>query len=95
MSVLPQSDVINSNHENCEVVIIYRLWKNKTYPTPGLYCAEHGKLIKWLSFSDADFLEFECNVRTLGLPDDEYEKFRQLRKGKHKSPLQVKMECLR
>jgi hypothetical protein len=42
------SDILDHHHE-CEVVIIPRFHKGKPKLMHGLYCADHGKLIKWLS----------------------------------------------
>jgi hypothetical protein len=41
------SDILDHHHE-CEVVIIPRFHKGKPKLIHGLYCANHGKLIKWL-----------------------------------------------
>lgn len=41
-------DTLNRHHE-CQVVILPRYHKNKPHLIPGLYCQDHGKLIKWLS----------------------------------------------
>jgi hypothetical protein len=40
-------DVLN-RHNNCSVVIIPRYHKNRPQLVPGLYCENHGKLIKWI-----------------------------------------------
>lgn len=66
MNILPKSNVIISKHDKCQVVIIDKLWKNKLHPVPGLYCADHGKLIKWLSDDAAQILE-DAGVENLGM----------------------------
>ena len=66
MTILPKSNVIINKHDNCQVVIVNKLWKNRLHPVPGLYCAEHGNLIKWLSDSDADLLRKQ-GVEDLGM----------------------------
>jgi len=40
---------ILDRHDKCEVVIIPRYHKNRPRFIHGLYCANHCKLIKWLS----------------------------------------------
>lgn len=82
MSILPVSHIVNRKHNNCEMVIIFKLWKNRYHPVPGLYCAEHGTLIKWLSDSDADFL-IEQGVDDLGMLENE-EKIYQERLQKNR-----------
>jgi hypothetical protein len=42
------SDILDHHHD-CEVVIIPRFHKGKPKLMHGLYCVNHGKLIKWLS----------------------------------------------
>jgi hypothetical protein len=59
-----------SKHEDCELVIIERLHKDKLHPTPGLYCEPHGCLIKWLSKPDFCSL-IEFGVTNLGMLKDE------------------------
>ena len=41
-------DILN-RHNDCKVVMMPRMWKNKVWPTMALYCQDHVKLIKWLS----------------------------------------------
>jgi hypothetical protein len=62
MSILPNKN----RHDDCPVVIIDKLWKNRLHPVPGLYCACHGKLIKWLSDWDAQTLE-DMGVENIGM----------------------------
>ena len=52
-------------HHSCQVVIIDRYVKGQAHLVPGLYCADHGKWIKWLSLKDADEL-VEFGVEHLG-----------------------------
>jgi hypothetical protein len=44
---------ILDRHNDHEVVIIPKKWKNKPDPVPGLYCDHCSKLIKWLSLKEA------------------------------------------
>lgn len=43
-------------HESCNMIIKWRQFKGKCELTPGLYCREHGNLIKWLSLKSAQEL---------------------------------------
>jgi hypothetical protein len=54
-----------NKHDSCPVVIIERWHLNKPNPIPGLYCATHGKLIKWLNREHSDELE-TLGVENLG-----------------------------
>jgi hypothetical protein len=45
-------------HNDHNVVILPRLFKDRTEPVPGLYCEDCGKLIKWLDWPTAwDLIE--------------------------------------
>ena len=80
MSTLSNSSTENNEHDECEVAILRKLWKNRIHPVPGLYCAIHGKLIKWLSLRDARFLIDE-GVEDIGmLPEEEVIYHERLRK---------------
>jgi hypothetical protein len=46
-------------HNDHEVVIVPKKWKNKTDLVPGLYCDRCRKLIKWLSLKEAIELKKE------------------------------------
>jgi hypothetical protein len=70
MSVLPNSEKINSKHNDCEVVIINRLIKNQLHPKPGLYCENHGCLIKWVNYKEAESLK-QLGVTDLGMVPEE------------------------
>lgn len=43
-------------HHLCEVVILPRFHRNRPRLIPGLYCLNHGCLIKWLSQQHSDEL---------------------------------------
>jgi len=58
-------DILNK-HNNHEVVIIDRYFKNRFVATPGLYCSDCGKLIKWLSDEVAEDLIYS-GVKHLGM----------------------------
>ena len=70
MNILPKSNIIINKHDKCQVVIIDKLWKNRLHPVPGLYCAEHGTLIKWLSDDAAQTL-IDAGVEDLGMLKNE------------------------
>lgn len=36
-------------HESCDMIIRWKQFKGKSELTPGLYCREHGNLVKWLT----------------------------------------------
>ena len=40
-------------HSNCEMSIRWKLFKNKTSPTPGLFCRCHNSFLDWLPESVA------------------------------------------
>lgn len=61
---------IIKNHNHCEMVIIKRLHKGRLHPITGLYCKEHGILVKWLSNSEAIELR-NMGIEDLGMLNDE------------------------
>jgi hypothetical protein len=36
-------------HNNCQMAIRWKLFRNKTTSTPGLFCSEHDVFLDWLS----------------------------------------------
>jgi len=42
-----KTDLANA-HNRCEMSIRWKLFKNKTTPTPGLFCSCHGVFLDWL-----------------------------------------------
>lgn len=45
-------------HENCQMEIRWKEFKNYQYAVPGLYCSQHGTWIQWLTYDDAmDLIE--------------------------------------
>jgi hypothetical protein len=43
-------------HKDCDTVIIWRPFKNQSWPVPGLYCKQHLKWQQWLTVEQADQL---------------------------------------
>lgn len=40
--------LLEQEHQNCELSIRWKLFKNKIYPTPGLFCKCHDTFLDWL-----------------------------------------------
>jgi hypothetical protein len=55
---------ILDRHHNCHVVILPRFHKNRNSLVDGLYCEDHGKLIKWLNNEHSQELQ-ELGVERL------------------------------
>ena len=73
-------DVLD-RHNNCDVVIIPRMWKNQIFPKMGLYCENHCKLIKWLG--DWEYENLRSDVEELSMTKED-EHIYHLRLKKHK-----------
>lgn len=43
-------------HKDCDTVIIWKEFKNQSWPVPGLYCKQHLKWQQWLTVEQADEL---------------------------------------
>lgn len=71
-------------HENCNMVIIHRFFKNGIV-RPGLYCENHGCLIQWLTDKKYDLIK-KTGIEDLGMTQDDqdqyqrYQKLQQLKK---------------
>ena len=61
---------ILDRHNDHNVVILWRLHKNKFDPVPGLYCHDCAKLIKWLTVDIAEDL-INSGVDTLDMIPEE------------------------
>lgn len=57
-------------HLNHPVGIIMRYHRGRLHPVPGLYCLTCSKLIKWLTYDEANIL-LESGVEDLGMLPDE------------------------
>jgi hypothetical protein len=55
----PQAE---KQHANCPVEIRIRQYPSDPEPVPGLFCSCHNKHLKWLSWSDTEFLLDELAV---------------------------------
>jgi hypothetical protein len=51
-------EIYNSHikHKDCPLNIRWRLFKNQSKPTPGLFCSCHNIRLRWLNFEQADEL---------------------------------------
>lgn len=43
-------------HDNCQVCIKWKLFRGASTITPGLFCREHDKLLRWLPWNTAQVL---------------------------------------
>ena len=52
-------------HESCNMIIKWKKFKNQSDLVPGLYCADHGNLVKWLSLDLArELIEYGVQEET-------------------------------
>ena len=72
-------------HNRCECEIRYRMFKGKTEPTPGLFCAKHDIFLDWLNPEVADEL-IDGGVRV-----GPYIDRKSAKKARSKTPLYIKI----
>ena len=86
---------VANKHSDCQLAIRWKLFRGKTFPTPGLYCSCHNTFLDWLpenlayELIDVHHLPVETYVEKKRKPkpspsNEKYLKTRQKKKKKIK-----------
>ena len=85
-------DSVANKHSNCQLAVRWKLFRGKTFPTPGLYCSCHNTFLDWLpenlayELIDVHHLPVEPYVEKKRKPKSAFgEKYMKNRQKKNKA----------